>query len=204
MKQEVKSVLYFLLGAGCGGGIAWYFTSKHYRKWASEQIDIVTKRVKERSSGKNVGKLGVTEESTAVVEKAYKSRVNAEKQLIESYRTTIPENRTAYSDIKVTTETPVIVQPVEDMPEEDEERAPYLISVEEYGDVEPYYEKVTLIYDIDDGLLVDADTGNMMDVIETIGYPVYEQLDKFNDGTYLYVRNDKISVDYEVEIRKYD
>lgn len=210
MKQEIKSALYFLSGALVGAGSVWYFVNKHYREVAAKEIEQMQKVIDERyHPGKTVGRLGVTEESKAVVEHAYKSHVNAEKELIQSYRESIPANGTVYNTIQgsvtMTDDTKEESKETleEDMPEEDEEREPYLITVEEYGDIAPYYDKIALVYDKSDSILADAQTSELMDVVETIGLAVYERLDKFKDGAYVYVRNDKISTDYEIEVRDF-
>lgn len=209
MKQGIRSALYFFSGVITGAGGIWYFVNMHYRKVAAKEIEQMRNFVEERygTSGKDVGRLGVTEESKTVVEQAYKSRVNAEKELIQSYKESIPVNGTSYSSGSLASrkeETEESKEVMEDSPEEDEERDPYLITVEEYGDIAPYYDKIALVYDKGDELLVDAQTGELMDVVETIGLPVYERLEKFKDGTYVYVRNDKIGADYEIEVRDFD
>ena len=209
MNTKIKNTLIFLSGAACGAGGVWYFVSNYYKKKYQEQYAEMEKFVTEKYADKPVGAMGVTEESKRVVEQVYKSHVNAEKELIASYKESIPANGTSYNTIGATTqvETPNhapasgVETVEEDAPEEDEERDPYLISVEEYGDIEPYYDKMLLFYDKSDDTLVDSQTEELMSVAETIGQAVYEKLDKFKDGTYVYVRNDKISTDYEIEVR---
>lgn len=204
MNQGIKSALYFVLGICTGAGTTWYFVDKHYRKIAEDEIHKMQEYIDKKYKGRNVGRLAPTEKSEKIVEEAYKSRVNAEKQLIESYKSTIPANGTSYSTTTVTTDTPVqTTEPTEDAPEEDEERDPYLISIDEYNAIEPYYEKVGLLFDKGEDMLMDSMTSDLMDPVETIGYSVYKKLDEFKEGAYIYVRNDKISTDYEIEVRDY-
>ena len=212
MNKTVKNTLIFLSGAACGAGGVWYFVSNYYRKKYQDYCAEMEKFVTKEYGDLPKGAIGVTEESKNLVEQVYKSHVNAEKELIASYKESIPPNGTSYNTIgaatKVETPNPAPANGVEtveeDAPEEDEEREPYLISVEEYGDIEPYYDKMLLFYDKSDSTLADSQTSALMSVAETIGQAVFEQLDNFKDGTYVYVRNDQISTDYEIEVRDLD
>ena len=206
MKTGIKCALYFFLGGGIGAGAMWLAVSKHYRDVANSEIEAmqeyIDKTYRPKSKTNNI-----TDRSIKVVEETYKSHVNAEKKLIESYKETINPNATRYNATSITTSTPEpVVKGVqkEEVPEEDEDREPYIITREEYVDITPYYDKISLVYDKNDSGLVNIETSELVSPADTIGGEVFEKLDTIEDYAYVYVRNDKISTDYEIEVRNFE
>lgn len=210
MNKTVRDALIFLTGAVVGAGSMWLGVNKFYKKQAAEEIDKMNEYI-EKHYRKKYATSEPTERSKEVAEKAH-DLGRSEKIMLESYKETIPEHKVAYNAISdkpaekevKTLETGNIVRPArepgEDMPEEDKHREPYFITLEEYGDIEPYYDKVTLLYDKEDSSLIDAQTNEIVDISDSIGLTVYEELDNIKDGAYVYVRNDSISTDFEVEV----
>ena len=209
MKTGLKCALYFFLGCGVGVAGTWFALDKHYRDKLNSEMEDMQTYIDETYRPKKKAQPNVTERSKKVTEETYKSHVNAEKELIESYKETINPNATKYNTTVVETPTANVSprpteEAVEDHPEEDEEREPYIITMEEYVDIEPYYDKVSLIYDKKDSSLTDYNTDELVSAADTIGGTVLEKLDDIKDFTYVYVRNDMISTDYEIEVRTFE
>lgn len=77
-------------------------------------------------------------------------------------------------------------------------REPYEIGEEEYEFGEESYEKVDLLYYIQDDILVNAE-GEIEDKEPTVG-DVLESSDfSRNDSEYLYVRNDRLEIDFFIK-----
>jgi len=79
---------------------------------------------------------------------------------------------------------------------EEEHDEPYILTVEEFEDGKPGYDSIGLSYYRGDDSLVD-DAEELVDVDETVGE---ENLDAFrrSDADSIYIRNDRIGVDYEI------
>lgn len=79
---------------------------------------------------------------------------------------------------------------------EEEHDEPYILTVEEFEDGKPGYDSIGLSYYRGDDSLVD-DAEELVDVDETVGE---ENLDVFrrSDQDSIYIRNDRIGVDYEI------
>lgn len=79
---------------------------------------------------------------------------------------------------------------------EEEHDEPYILSVEEFEDGRPGYDSIGLSYYDGDDSLVD-DSEELVDVDETVGA---DNLKAFadSDEDSMYIRNDKLGVDYEI------
>jgi len=76
---------------------------------------------------------------------------------------------------------------------------PYIISVDEYSDPEVNYHRSTLTYYEVDDVLADQNDGIVTDVDRTIGDDTLLKFgNQSDDKDLVYVRNDKISTDFEV------
>lgn len=79
------------------------------------------------------------------------------------------------------------------------EEEPYVISIEEFSDEMQHFEKETLLYYMEDGILSDNNDEVIEDISKTIGD---EALNSFgmesDDEDIVYIRNEKMGTDYEV------
>ena len=82
--------------------------------------------------------------------------------------------------------------PKDDIPEE-----PFEITLDEFEEFDPYFEKVMLSY-YEDGVLTDDRDEIVDDIDRAIGN---ENFSKFldNDMDSIYIRNPKLSIDYEID-----
>ena len=194
MNQSIKSVIFFISGVAAGAGGMWYVMRKKNEADLQAMNDYIdrTYRVGE-SKNKPLEKNPAVEK---IMNNPSPHAKNAEKELIDSYRETLKNVPYGlYSK-------PNVVAVEEDMPEEDEERAPYVITEEEWADPSVYHEVRTLAYDIRSKTLVDMATAEELEIDPTIGFNVFNILDQLKPGSFIYVRNDQTSTDYEIEVRE--
>lgn len=76
------------------------------------------------------------------------------------------------------------------------EEKPYLITMETFDDADPAFEKISLEYYTEDDCLVEND--EPIDIDSSVGRENIDRLAKRMDLIVIYVRNEKIGVDYEV------
>ena len=93
----------------------------------------------------------------------------------------------------------------EESPDEGEKEARYLINAEEYlNDDDNGYSHTTIYYNPSSELFTDAETGMYIDdPVYSLGKENIEFIERQKEGTF-YIRNEKLSLDYEVEINDYD
>ena len=170
------TVFAFFVGAAVGGGVAWYYAERKYAYLSEQEIDSVKKAFAryERQMAKHEAESAATPAASVKV---------PEKESIETYAKRVQDNegRIPYS-------TSVIQKPEPDV------RDPYVISPDEFGELEEYA-KASLTY-FDDGILSDENGIIVDDPEELIG----DALDHF--GEYeedsVFVRNDAKRCDYEI------
>lgn len=75
---------------------------------------------------------------------------------------------------------------------------PYEISEEDFEFGAEFYDKTDLLYYIADDLLVTAE-GEIEDKETTVGDVIYDTDFHHNDQEYLYVRNDRLGMDFEIK-----
>jgi hypothetical protein len=77
--------------------------------------------------------------------------------------------------------------------------SPYIISLEEFSDEAPNYDKSTIYYYADDNTLSDENEEIITDVISIVGdQALYSFGDRSEDPEIVYVRNEKLQIDYEI------
>jgi len=87
-------------------------------------------------------------------------------------------------------------------PQEEDHSNPYIISLEEFSEEHPEYDKSTIYYYVSDDTLTDENEEIMDDIPGTVGD---EALDLFTvdddghaSGDVVYVRNERLAIDYEI------
>ena len=141
------------------------------------------------------------ENSKSMIEQRTEKKKEIEKSLNESYAKSIgnAQNYTDYNRIGNLEK----IQAEKEHPEEDEQREPDFIDENDYVSPDPYYKKLTLLYDKNENALTDYETEELItNPGDILGLKVMETLDTLHDGTYVYVRNYSLSEDYEIEVRE--
>lgn len=112
-------------------------------------------------------------------------------------------NASGYS--KVEAETPVVEEEPEDNEESDTDGEapveypdePYVITPNQFVHEKRYYDKITLLYYEGDGALVSETDDYIEDINSAIGEESLSHFGEWEQDA-VYVRNDKLSIDYEV------
>ena len=179
----MKNVLIFLAGAGVGAGATWYFVKKHYEKVADEEInDVVTRFKAYRDQLEEMHK-GVPDENPNPNYEGNSRRNNV-----------VNMEKPVHSDSEEELSNGIIDNPTGN----NEGVAPYIISEEEFGELEDYDQKTLFWYYRDNILATDEDL-EVEDKFTTIG----DALEEFKKDKYLervLVRNDQDETDYEILI----
>lgn len=177
----MKNILIFLAGVGVGAGATWYFVKKHYEKVADEEIKDVVTRFKAYKE---------------TLQKEYESvpDENSNPNYEENSRrnNVVQMERPISSDFNEELSNGII----DDPKGENEGVAPYVISEEEFGEIEDYDQKTLFWYYRDNILATDEDL-EVEDKFTTIG----DALEEFEKDRYLekvLVRNEQDKTDYEI------
>lgn len=185
----MKGVFIFLAGAGVGAGATWYFVKRHYEKIADEEIADVVNRFK-------TYKKSLEEESV----EAPDENPNPNYEGNSGRSNVVPMERPIQSDSDEELSNGFIDNPIGDksVDEPKESTFPYVISEDEFGDIEDYDQQTLFWYYRDNILATDEDL-EVEDIKTTIG----DALEEFRKDRYVervFVRNDTDETDYEILI----
>ncbi len=196
--SKVKTGFIFLLGLAIGGAGAWYYLKNTYEQ-RSEQ-DIAS--AKEAFHSREVKLLAEIEE--------LKKKTEPEKDEAETAPTVLANGKVQdkgdvveYARGKYTQYTPSVV-PQRPAPEEhkaDNIEAPYVISPDEFGEIDGYAQ-ISLTY-YADGILAD-ENGVIIDDIEEIVGDAINHFGEYEDDS-VFCRSDPKRCDYEIlqDLRRY-
>jgi hypothetical protein len=199
-KMVIKNLVIFVVGAGVGALLTYQFVKTKYEAVAQEEIDSVKEVFARTDKDRGVFFRGMTDEEY----EEYVTKMTAEydtpaitderKNII--YRKPDKKTYTRYNDMVTGRDGAV----VESFKEHDEEIDPVrVISLDEFNHEHPEFDKITInYYDLDDTLADEQE--------EVISNPDYivgpEALLNFGqdseDPDIVYVRNCRLSIDYEV------
>ena len=177
--DEVKLIMCFVAGVGTGVLATRAYFKKKYQQIADDEIRSVKRaypKKDEEAEEPAVIKQDMHHDSSSI---SYEDLVNAIEQ---NHQRLIAENMED-SDIPV-------------HPEEDE-AVIYEISEEEYAETEISYDKETIHYFVDDGVLFDPGKSKVVDY-SIVGDENVELVRTSEDTYSLYFRNDKFGTDYEI------
>ena len=169
MNTTVKNILIFAMGAGLGSIVTYKLLKDEYEQIAQEEIDSVMDTFK---------RYNPANEPEEMSDEEYE-RLNYKRKKGEY---------TAYDKIG----RPAEADEIETLPA-------YVISVVDYNENNLHYEKSSLTYyDVDD-TLVDENEEPITDPDYVVGL---DALTRFGDGSddddIVYIRNEKLAVDYEI------
>lgn len=177
----MKQFITFIAGAALGSLATWIIIKKKYEQIAQEEIN----SVKEVYSKKKP-KIEDTPDNTDDP---------ASPEEIKQYHETIES--AGYSDYSGIYQSKSEVEP-------DVSERPYLLSEEEFGELDNY-EAISLTH-YADGILADDDDQIIPDdeIDEVVGADYAEHFGEYDDNT-VWIRNDKLKCDYEIclDPRKY-
>lgn len=170
MGENIKSIIMFTAGLAIGSVVTWKLVEAKYAKIAEDEINDIRDYYDEKA--KNI----TTEAEVVKVEN---------KPDISEYAAKIEKN--GYKNYHEISEKPV--------KKEHKNGAPYIITPEEFGEIDEY-ETVNLTYYADDYLADDVDE-LVENVDETIGWENLNHIGEYEEDA-LHIRNDKLKCDYEI------
>ena len=183
MKTTISTILGVIFGAAMGAGAAWYFTKEYYEGIIQDEVD----SVKEAFAAKEQS-LKPSEKNPTGVEPENNLSMSDD---VASYEQHLRDaGYTEYSKTVVPSKVPV----KEEKPAETAEGAPYVISPNDFGEIEEY-SKVSLTY-FADGTLSDEYGVIIEDVEEMIGDGL-SHFGEYEDDS-VFVRDDVKQCDYEI------
>lgn len=199
MNKIVLSGFTFVLGVGIGCASTYYLMRKSFEQRLDEEIDNLRSVDKKLPKVHNDGEaVNPTDEDgnplTTVISSISDGPVNVDKvayhKLAENYYKEVPaeDDDKDVNDILAEAEHP------EDSDEDDI----HLISLDDYETDDEKYDKENIVWYTGDDILTDS-SGDVIDNSFTIVGEVLESIDP-SDGELIYVRNDVLDVDYEIEI----
>ena len=176
----MKQLAIFMTGAVLGSLVTWALVKDKYEKLAQEEIDSV-----KRVFSKRIAE--VHEDDTCAEE----DEVDEEPAEVDEYNDLIKKNRyTQYSDISTKQKNEE-----EDEMERMDDDKPYIISPDEFGELDGY-EKITLIH-YADGVLADDNDDLVENISEVVVEDYADHFGEYEDDS-VFVRNDRLKCDYEI------
>ena len=183
--NKTKNFMMFVLGVAVGSVVTWRYVEKKYEQIAQDEIDSVKEVFSKREAEFT--------EDTEVQIKADNAR--GKSSIIEYVAHLREQGYTNYSDM------------VDEKPEEVKEEPmsidkPYVITPEEFGDLDDY-ETISLTYYADQ-ILADDNDVIVDDIEDVVGFDSLNSFGEYEDDS-VFVRNDRLKCDYEILLdqRKY-
>lgn len=191
--NKVLYLVVFAIGAGIGSVATWQLTKKYYADLAQEEIDSVKEAFSKKSNKESTEKVEEPKEN----EKEYIAQPsgNSLKPDIMEYASIVhKEGYTNYSNPSDSL--------TEDDDEDDIREEPYIIDPDDFAWNEEY-EKISLTH-FADGVLADDGDKPIEDVDGTVGRDYFNHFGEYEEDI-VYVRNDKMRVDFEIcrDLRTY-
>lgn len=186
MKNYVGFVI-FVAGAAIGSAATWYYAKKHYEQIAQEEID----SVKERFAIDNTKliKSYSKDDPKPPFEAREVADIAKEKLTVAEYAKKLSaQGYTNYSNSEEKEEVNTNPKVTE---------TPFVISPDEFGELEDEgYDKMNFTY-YADGVLADEEDEIVDDVEGTVGADSLNHFGDYEDDS-VHVRNNRLKVDYEI------
>lgn len=194
-----KTIFAFVLGAAAGSAATWYVVKKKYEQIAQEEIDSV-----KESFGKLYGEKEESNSDISAEEAKEKSRQNLEKPSVADYAKELAkQGYVNYSNAETLqkkteeeqAEQDRILGPAPVEANEDPQEKPYVIPPDKFDEFDDY-DVISLMY-YADGVLCDDNDEPIPNVGDTVGDDAVLHFGEYDDDC-VYVRNDRLKVDYEI------
>lgn len=191
--NKVLYLVAFAIGAGVGSFVTLQLTKKYYADLAQGEIDSVKEAFSKKSNKEYTEKVEEPKEN----EKdhiAQPSGNNLKPDIMEYASVLREEGYTKYSNPSDSL--------AEDDDEDDIREEPYIIDPDDFAWNEEY-EKISLTH-FADGVLADDGDKPIEDVDNTVGGDYFNHFGEYEEDV-VYVRNDKMRVDFEIcrDLRTY-
>lgn len=183
-----RDIIVFTLGAAVGAVATYFLAKKHLEKGAEElmtQIEDDAAEMRRRRMASEPSPDADIQQVRKLVRR-YDQSGNATLEPVEPART---------KPWIIEEATPGEPHPVDS----DEDEKPYVISIEEFQDGMPHYDKLTLYFYEDDEVLTDEQEEIIDDEEQIVGTEALQCFGHLShDPEVVYVRNSNASTDFEV------
>ena len=194
MKNNLKCVIAFALGAAVGVAASWKVLETKYRKIADEEI----------ASVKEVFSVKPVEEDTEEQDEEDTEEESEEPEIVEPPKPKMTEYAAILANNGYITPKHQYATYGQIREKEGDSyyEAPYTIPPGELGECD--YEVITLTYFEGDGVLADEMDEPVDDIPTTVGADFSEHFGEYEDDT-VCIRNDARKVDFEImlDVRTY-
>ena len=185
MNTTMSNAVAFTIGVAAGASITYILIKKHFKKIADDEIDTM----REYFQNKRAEEANALEEEPDEAEvKEARDEHQEDKPNIREYASLIKkENYTNYSDTVADKKKEV-----------DDVEKPYVITPEEFGELD--YSTISLTYYSDDVLTYESDE-LVEDVDDIVGADFAEHFGEYEDDS-VFIRNDRMKTDFEILVDK--
>jgi len=182
----------FMAGLTVGAATAWLCLRKRYEQIAQEEIDSVKATYAERKVSTNNNSSDKTPMNHKEISNDESNKIKADRAKLKpdlvDYAAKLAEK--GYTNYSMPNEKNVKEEETVTMTDK-----PYVISPDDFGDMDDYAQ-ISLTYYSDD-ILADEDDEIIEDVEETVGIDFAEHFGDYEDDS-VFVRNDRLKCDYEI------
>ena len=181
MNTTMSNAVAFTIGVATGASVTYILIKKHFKKIADDEIDTM----REYFQNKRAEKTDALEEEPDEAEvKEARDEHQEDKPNIREYASLIKkENYTNYSDATADKKKEV-----------DDVEKPYVITPEEFGELD--YSTISLTY-YSDGVLTYESDELVEDVDDIVGADFAEHFGEYEDDS-VFIRNDRMKTDFEI------
>ena len=185
MNTTMSNAVAFTIGVATGASITYILIKKHFKKIADDEIDTM----REYFQNKRAEEANALEEEPDEAEvKEARDEHQEDKPNIREYASLIKkENYTNYSDTTADKKKEV-----------DDVEKPYVITPEEFGELD--YSTISLTY-YSDGVLTYESDELVEDVDDIVGADFAEHFGEYEDDS-VFIRNDRMKTDFEILVDK--
>ena len=185
MNTTMSNAVAFTIGVATGASITYILIKKHFKKIADDEIDTMREYFqKKRAEEANA----LEEEPDEAEIKEARDEHQEDKPNIREYASLIKkENYTNYSDTVADKKKEV-----------DDVEKPYVITPEEFGELD--YSTISLTY-YSDGVLTYESDELVEDVDDIVGADFAEHFGEYEDDS-VFIRNDRMKTDFEILVDK--
>ena len=185
MNTTMSNAVAFAVGVATGASVTYILIKKHFKKIADDEIDTM----REYFQNKRAEEANALEEEPDEAEvKEARDEHQEDKPNIREYASLIKkENYTNYSDTTADKKKEV-----------DDVEKPYVITPEEFGELD--YSTISLTY-YSDGVLTYESDELVEDVDDIVGADFAEHFGEYEDDS-VFIRNDRMKTDFEILVDK--
>ena len=198
MNNKFTSFMMFIFGAAIGSVVTWQYVKKKYEQIAQEEIDSVKETFSRNAKLEVKSKDNEPEENNNI--RTIVERTKDKPNVTEYAALLRKQGYTNYSNTDSLSEDSNVFE--EEMDENMINDKPYVISPDEFGELDDY-DTISLTYYADQ-VLTDENDEPVEDIEGTVGFESLNTFGEYEDDS-VFVRNDRLKCDYEILLdqRKY-